>query len=76
LRAAFLRFDRPANAAKKKRWIAGLLAIGFGMVALFTAAAPPSARWQGILAALFAGSFRSRSASARRFMPAPNGAGS
>ncbi len=52
LRAAFLRYDRPANAAKRRGRMAGLLAIGFGMIALFTAAASPSARWQGILAAV------------------------
>jgi hypothetical protein len=57
LRAAFLRFDRSANAAKKRGRIAGLLAIGFGMVALFPAAASPGARWQGILAALLRGGF-------------------
>jgi hypothetical protein len=52
LQTAFLRYDRPANAAKRRGRVAGLLAIGFGMIALFTAAASPSARWQGILAAL------------------------
>jgi hypothetical protein len=52
LRTALLRYDRPADAAKRRGRIAGLLAIGFGMIALFTAAASPSARWQGIVAAL------------------------
>jgi hypothetical protein len=52
LRHEFNRFDEPANAAKKRGRIAGLLAIGFGMVALFTAAASPASRWQGIVAAL------------------------
>jgi hypothetical protein len=52
LRTAFLRYDCPANAAQRRGRIAGLLAIAFGMIALFTAAASPSARWQGIVAAL------------------------
>jgi hypothetical protein len=52
LREAFLRYDRPANAAKRNGRLAGLLAIGFGMGALVIAAASPNARWQGILAAL------------------------
>jgi hypothetical protein len=51
LQREFNRVDQPANAAKTRSRIAGLLAIGFGMVALFTAAASPSERWQGILAA-------------------------
>ncbi len=52
LRTAFLRYDGPAKAAKRRGRISGLLAIGFGMIALFTAAASPSARWQGLVAAV------------------------
>ena len=52
LRPAFLRYDGPAKAAKRRGRISGVLAIGFGLIALFTAAASPSARWQGLVAAV------------------------
>src|SRR6266700_1009081 len=52
LREAFLRFNRPANAAKRKGRIAGLAAIALGIVALLIAAASPNARAWGIVAAI------------------------
>jgi hypothetical protein len=52
LRQAFIRFDRPSNAAKKKGRIAGLLAIALGMVSLAIAAAAPDIRALGLFAAL------------------------
>lgn len=54
LRKTFCRFDRPANAAKKKGRAAGLLAIALGVVALAIAAALKTSteRGWGIIAAL------------------------
>jgi hypothetical protein len=59
LREAFGRFDRPANAAKRKGRIAGLLAIALGTIALAIAAATPIYRdlpfksWIGAVSAGF-----------------------
>ena len=44
LRDEFQRFDLPANAAKKRSRVAGLLAIGAGAVSLALAAATPAYR--------------------------------
>jgi hypothetical protein len=58
LRDEFRRFDVPANAAKKRGRVAGLLAIGMGAVSLVIAAATPMYRgsphiWVfGLIAAL------------------------
>jgi hypothetical protein len=52
LQQAFQRFDRPANAAKRKGRIAGLLAIALGIIALAIAAASPNERVWGIVAAI------------------------
>jgi hypothetical protein len=52
LRRELSRFDRPANAAKRRGRVAGLLAIGLGMTALLIAAGQPSEPVWGFVAAI------------------------
>jgi len=52
LRRAFICFDRPANAAKKKGRIAGLVAILLGTISLAIAAATPKVQVLGLIAAI------------------------
>jgi hypothetical protein len=52
LQEVFQRFDRPANAAKTRGRIAGLLAIFLGTISLAIAAATPKVQVLGLIAAI------------------------